>query len=471
MAYRITVNPLPTVNNVGNQVVCAGSQTSAVNFSGNFGTTVYSWTNSNTAIGTIAAGTNNIPAFTATNNTAGSSATGTFTVTPYYNSCAGAPTTFTIQVNKSVIALSYPGSPFCQTTYAFPQQGGTTGGIYSATPGGLSLNSATGMVNLSLSTPGSYTITYTVSGSAGGCGGFSTASITILPKTTVNTVGNPALCANASTSAINFTGTGASYTWTNSNTSIGLAASGTGNIPSFTALNSTSATINGQINVYPIGNGSTTCPGEPMAFRITVYPRPTVNAVDPSVLSASCRGVLTSPVTFTSGTPGSSYTWTNSNTTIGLAASSGTGGLPSFASANPNGVSSGISNTTTIAVRATANKCQGPVYSFVMTVADCATQSGDTGGDANTSRTSIASQVVVGPNPTQNRVTVTYKGKDGGPFTVQLLTQYGQIITRPATFSGNSYTLDLTGLTPGVYVLQFVNPSTKQTVQKQVIKL
>jgi hypothetical protein len=471
MAYKITVNPLPTVNGVGNQVVCAGSNTSAISFSGNFGGTVYSWTNSNTSIGLIAAGTGAIPAFVGTNNTGSTAITGTINVTPYYNSCAGVPASFTIQVKKSVISLSYQGSPYCQGGYAVPQQTGTAGGVYGATPVGLNISSVTGQVNLSLSTPGTYSISYTVSGSAAGCGGSAATSITILPKATVNTVGNPALCANNATATINFTGSALLYSWTNSNTAIGLAASGNGNISSFTALNSTAATISAQINVYPIGNGSSTCPGQPMSFHYTVYPRPTVNAVDPSVLNALCRGALTSPVTFTSGTPASTYTWTNSNNTIGLTPTSGTGGLPAFVAANPNVVTSGITNLSTINVRATANKCQGPVYSFVLTVGDCATQPGDTGGDANTSRTSMASQVVVGPNPTQNRVTVTYKGKDSGPFTVQLVSQFGQVIAKPVSFSGNSYTLDLTGLTPGVYVLQFVNPRTKETVQKQVIKL
>jgi hypothetical protein len=53
----------------------------------------------------------------------------------------------------------------------------------------------------------------------------------LIQHQTVNQPTNQVVCNNTSTTAINFSVTGAtSYTWTNSNTSIGLAASGTGNI-------------------------------------------------------------------------------------------------------------------------------------------------------------------------------------------------------------------------------------------------
>ena len=52
-----------------------------------------------------------------------------------------------------------------------------TGGSYSSTPTGLSINSATGTINPSASTPGTYTITYTTP-STMGCGE-SSASTTV----------------------------------------------------------------------------------------------------------------------------------------------------------------------------------------------------------------------------------------------------------------------------------------------------
>lgn len=58
---------LPVINPVNNQIICTGTTTSAINFSGNSITT-FNWTNNNTSIGLVASGTGGIPAFTTTNS-------------------------------------------------------------------------------------------------------------------------------------------------------------------------------------------------------------------------------------------------------------------------------------------------------------------------------------------------------------------------------------------------------------------
>jgi gliding motility-associated-like protein len=62
---------------------------------------------------------------------------------------------------------------------------------------------------------------------------------------------------------------GVSFIWTNSNTAIGLNASGTGNIPSFTAINKGSSPVTGTITVTPTYNG---CTGTARSFVVTVIP-------------------------------------------------------------------------------------------------------------------------------------------------------------------------------------------------------
>lgn len=67
------------------------------------------------------------------------------------------------QSNSSSLAISYPGSPFCQSL-STPQPvsiSGSNQGSFSATPAGLLLNSATGAVTPQGSAPGTYTVTYT----------------------------------------------------------------------------------------------------------------------------------------------------------------------------------------------------------------------------------------------------------------------------------------------------------------------
>ena len=59
--------------------------------------------------------------------------------------------------------IAYTGSPYCcNGGTANVTQTGTTGGTYTATPAGLTLNASTGDVTLGTSTAGTYTVTYTL---------------------------------------------------------------------------------------------------------------------------------------------------------------------------------------------------------------------------------------------------------------------------------------------------------------------
>ncbi len=67
---------------------------------------------------------------------------------------------------------------------------------------------------------------------------------------------NQALCHGAPTVAVNFTGTGGAgttYNWTNNNPSIGLAVTGSGSIPSFTAINTGNTPVTATITVQGTG--------------------------------------------------------------------------------------------------------------------------------------------------------------------------------------------------------------------------
>jgi gliding motility-associated-like protein len=74
---------------------------------------------------------------------------------------------------------------------------------------------------------------------------------TVNPLPTVNAVSNQTVLAGAATTAVNFTGTGQIYSWINNTPGIGLAASGSGDIPSFTAINNTGLTQTATVTVTP----------------------------------------------------------------------------------------------------------------------------------------------------------------------------------------------------------------------------
>jgi hypothetical protein len=91
-------------------------------------------------------------------------------------------TTGIVITTASSAGISYPGSPY--NTYggtANVSLSGTSGGTFSAGTG-LSINATTGAINLAASTPGTYTVTYSIP-AGGGCGIFSTtASVSIVQR-------------------------------------------------------------------------------------------------------------------------------------------------------------------------------------------------------------------------------------------------------------------------------------------------
>ena len=86
-----------------------------------------------------------------------------------------APTAVTVNPNTTA-GFAYGAAAYCQTgTSPTPTVTGTAGGAFSSTAG-LSLDAATGAVNLGASTAGTYTVTYAVGGS---CPSSTTQQLTV----------------------------------------------------------------------------------------------------------------------------------------------------------------------------------------------------------------------------------------------------------------------------------------------------
>jgi gliding motility-associated-like protein len=114
--------------------------------------------------------------------------------------------------------------------------------------------------------------TYTFTPDAGQCvaSGF-VLTVTVPPVATVDFESDTTVTDGITipTNMLSGTPSGVAFTWTNSNTAIGLGASGTGNIPSFIATNKESSTIKGTITVTPNYNG---CAGNAKSYVLTVIP-------------------------------------------------------------------------------------------------------------------------------------------------------------------------------------------------------
>src|SRR6185369_2707380 len=183
----ITVNPIlsPTIN-------CGVSTTSSVTFnwaavSGATGYTVSYQVNANPIVNVGPIG--NLLSYQVTGLTGGDNVTITVTPTGGATTCftAANATCTATACTPPTASISY-ATPFCaDITTAQPVTltgtGTFTGGTYSALPG-LTLNSSTGAITPSTSTPGTYPVTYTVA-PAGGCPGTTaTTSVTIQPVIT-----------------------------------------------------------------------------------------------------------------------------------------------------------------------------------------------------------------------------------------------------------------------------------------------
>ena len=176
-------------------------------------------------------------------------ATGTITVTPANTitlTSAAGTNAQTVCQNTAITNITYSTS-------------GATGATFSGLPAGVTGNWAVNVVTISgspttaVGSPFNYTVTLT-----GGCGVITaTGTITVNPTPTVNAVSNQVICNNTATAAVTFDGTppGVVFNWTNNNASIGLAASGTGDIPSFTAINTTNAPVVATVTVTPSTGG------------------------------------------------------------------------------------------------------------------------------------------------------------------------------------------------------------------------
>jgi gliding motility-associated-like protein len=204
----------------------------------------------------------------------------------------------------------------------------------------------------------------------------------------------PGICSGA-TLTINFTGTADAYSWTNSDTRIGLAAAGTGDI-SFKAQNTTSVPIIATITITP-NSTSGLCPGKPVTFKITVTP-PVTPVVDIKQMNVTCPGQL---VIFNAaaGNAGVSpvYQWQINGSNVGT-----NNAIFSSSSLQAN-------DLVTCAVTNTGNFCNAPALSNTLKVfyrPDDAPptvsidKAGDVGGCTGTDFSFTAIAVNGGINPT-----------------------------------------------------------------------
>jgi hypothetical protein len=115
---------------------------------------------------------------------------------------ANSTTTITINKSKAPVTTFSYSSPVC-TSATNPSPvtaaGFVAGGIYSST-GGVSINAATGVIDLSTSSGGTYTVTYTLGATACTTIGISATTITIVAPQAPTLTGSAPRCGSGTMS-------------------------------------------------------------------------------------------------------------------------------------------------------------------------------------------------------------------------------------------------------------------------------
>ena len=203
----------------------------------------------------------------------------------------------------STATISYAGTPFC-TSVATAQSvtlsgtGAYTGGTYSSTAG-LIINSSTGAITPSMSTAGTYTVTYTVP-ATGGCAAIpATTSVTIttLPIATFSYTGTP-YCSNATNPSPTFSGGGLAGTFS-STTGLNFVSTSTGQI---NLASSTAGTYT--VTNTIAASGGCALVSATNTITITTLPAATISYAG----TPFCKSVVTAQAVTLTGTIGGAYT-------------------------------------------------------------------------------------------------------------------------------------------------------------------
>ena len=207
--------------------------------------------------------------------------------------------------------LSYSASSFCASnsvaqTVNLNGTGPFSGGTFTSTPSGLSLNSVNGSIVPNLSTPGTYTVTYKKTGSNGCSNITATSTVTIENQTTPTFTQVGPYLSGASIPALPTTSTnGISGNWSpaisNTTTTTYTFTPSAGQCYTTTTM---TITINQLMQYTLTANDSTVCAGTSVTISANIQPNYPAGTVH-------CNGTPTAVVDVTN--PVTGKTWMDRN--------------------------------------------------------------------------------------------------------------------------------------------------------------
>ncbi len=196
--------------------------------------------------------------------------------TGFNNGCDFGPSGPSISFTNSTICLgtSSTSIPFtitgCPDKYSINWNASSvTAGFSNITNASLPTSSSFILNIPPTAVAGNYSANLTIQNSLSNVTSTFPLMITITDRPTIVAPSNKTVCNGIVLSATNFMSStsGATYSWTNDNTSIGLSASGNGSVPAFTAVNTGAIPQTANVFVTADVNG---CSGTPVSYTITV---------------------------------------------------------------------------------------------------------------------------------------------------------------------------------------------------------
>ena len=354
VTFSLMPSPPPLTVTPTNTIICAGASTTLTASSSQGATFLWSPGGAITASVTVSPTTTTTYTCVATLNGVSSTATSV------------------VNVLAAPVVNQVPSTAYCDNQYVPPTLfSGTAGATYSWTNSN-TLNgvqaSGTGNVPGYIATVLSNSLetgNIIVTPSLNGCAGTPmTFSISLIPTPSALQF-DWDWCHGQTATPITILGNYTSVQWTNSNTSIGQVASGSGVLPAFTAINTGTSTIISVVTVTPYYTfGGTTCTSNapPFTFEYRIYP---VGTINPNPNINVCSGSVIPAVNFTGNT--TQFEWTNSNPAIGLP-STGIGNISSYTAPTVSSITTATIIVTPRYFTSSNFYCDGVADTFLITI-------------------------------------------------------------------------------------------------------
>ena len=283
----VVVQPTLGMNTIQDITVCPGTLINPADYVTSPVGATLTWTNTNAAIGIPVSGSGQIPTWLAASNTGTTNISGTITTTAVLNAqCPGIQDQFNVTINPvATIDLSTTDTLICSGESVDVDFSGNLSNmtiiwnhispstITGATNG--SGNSGT-ITDVLINTGNSIdTVMYYFVPVGVSCLSDTVfLTVAVQPQITMNANPDIIVCAGTVINPQDYVTapTGGSISWTNSNVAIGLIASGTGQIPTWTSsANNTGSAITATISATATLNG---CQGVQDDFTVTIQASP-----------------------------------------------------------------------------------------------------------------------------------------------------------------------------------------------------